>query len=155
MDTVDLDRYWMRQALEAAAEARHLGEVPVGAVVVFENQLLVRHFNRRETDKNPVAHAEILAITEASQKLQRWRLTGCTLYVTLEPCPMCAGAIVHSRLDRLVFGARDPRTGAAGSIMNIVDDSRLNHRPFVTPGVEGEPCGRMLSDFFAARRAKG
>jgi tRNA(adenine34) deaminase len=144
----------MQAAYEEAEKACALGEVPVGAVVVFEDEVVGIGFNRRETDHDPVAHAEILAIQQASRALGRWRLSGCELFVTLEPCPMCAGAIVNSRLDRLVYGASDPRAGAAGTVFDIVRDERLNHQVEVVQGVLGESCSRILSDFFADVRAR-
>nr|ADI21634.1 cytosine/adenosine deaminases [uncultured myxobacterium HF0130_06F04] len=148
------DESWMQAAFAEAEKARALGEVPVGALVIYEDRVVGRGFNRRETDHDPLAHAEILAIGEAAKTLGRWRLSGCELYVTLEPCPMCAGAIVNSRLDRLVFGATDPRAGAAGTVFDIVRDQRLNHQVEVVSGVLGEPCSRILSDFFADLRAR-
>ncbi len=148
------DERWMQAAYEEAEKACALGEVPVGAVVVFEDEVVGIGFNRRETDHDPVAHAEILAIQQASRALGRWRLSGCELFVTLEPCPMCAGAIVNSRLDRLVYGASDPRAGAAGTVFDIVRDERLNHQVEVVQGVLGESCSRILSDFFADVRAR-
>ena len=148
------DERWMKAAFAEAERARELGEVPVGALVVFEERVVGVGFNRRETDHDPLAHAEILAIREAAEALGRWRLTGCELFVTLEPCPMCAGAIVNSRLDRLVYGASDPRAGAAGTVFDLVRDTRLNHQVEVVHGVLGEPCSKILSDFFADLRAK-
>ncbi len=145
---------WMRAAYREAERARDLGEVPVGALVVFQDEVVGVGFNRRETDHDPVAHAEILAIRQAAEQLGRWRLTGCELFVTLEPCPMCAGAIVNSRLDRLVYGASDPRAGAAGTVFDLVRDERLNHQVEVVPGVLADSCSQILSDFFADLRAK-
>lgn len=142
----------MGLALQEAALAATCGEVPVGAVIVCDGRLVAQAHNRRETDRDPLAHAEILAIRQAAQRLRCWRLTGCTLVVTLEPCPMCAGAIVNARLDRLVYGAADPRAGAAGSVFDIVRDDRLNHRAEVTCGVLQEEAAKLLTDFFAARR---
>lgn len=141
-------------ALEEAALAAQEGEVPVGAVVVHDGVIIARARNRKETANDPVGHAEIVAIRAAAQLLGRWRLTGCTLVVTLEPCPMCAGAIVHARMDRLVFGTRDPRTGAAGSLMDLVRDPRLNHRAEVVEGILGDRCSMMLKSFFAERRRR-
>jgi tRNA(adenine34) deaminase len=146
------DELWMDAALAEARAAALIGEVPVGAVVVSGDEIVARAHNRREIDRDPLAHAELLAIRAAAQALGRWRLTGCTLVVTLEPCPMCAGAIVNARVDRLVFGARDPRAGAAGSITDLVRDARLNHRAEVVEGVRAEEAGRVLKEFFAARR---
>ena len=148
------DERWMRVALQEAEVAAQKGEVPVGAVVVHNGQLIAKSHNLRELNKDPLAHAELLAIAEAAEHLDRWRLIDCTLYVTLEPCPMCAGAIVNSRLDRIVFGASDPRAGSCGSILNIVEDERLNHRPEVTRGILQPQCSEILSNFFRALRAK-
>jgi len=143
---------WMQVAFEEASEAAAMGEVPVGAVLVFENRLVARAHNLRESAQDPLAHAEILALRAAAKELGRWRLTGCTLVVTLEPCCMCAGAIVNSRIDRLIFGAKDAKAGAAGSLYNIVADDRLNHCVKVVDGVCQERASSMLSQFFAQRR---
>jgi tRNA(adenine34) deaminase len=124
----------------------------VGAVVVHEGEVIARAHNRRESDRDPLAHAELLALRAAAAYLGRWRLVGCTLVVTLEPCPMCAGAVVNARPDRLVFGSRDPRAGAAGSLMDIVRDERLNHRAEVIEGVRAEESAALLRAFFRARR---
>lgn len=142
-------------ALAMAGEALAEGEVPVGAVIVDAAGAVVgAATNRTIRDQDPTAHAELLAIREAAARLGAWRLTGCTLYVTLEPCAMCAGAIVLARIDRVVFGAWDPKAGMAGSVGDLLRHPRLNHRPAVRGGVEGEACGRLLSDFFEARRAR-
>ncbi len=146
------DQTYMQRALTQAAVAASEGEVPVGAVIVCGDTVVAEAHNRRESDRDPLAHAEILAIRQAAAVLGRWRLSGCTLYVTLEPCPMCAGAVVNARVDRLVFGASDPRAGAVGSLLNLVQDGRLNHRAVVTPGVEAEASAQLLKAFFAARR---
>lgn len=143
----------MGRALELAREARAMGEVPVGALVVFEGRIVSQAYNLRETLRDPTAHAERLALTLAGRSLGRWRLDGCTLYVTLEPCPMCAGAIGLSRIDRLVYGAFDPKAGACRSLYRLADDPRLNHRVRQTSGVLAEACGALLSEFFANRRA--
>jgi tRNA(adenine34) deaminase len=148
------DEYWMRRALEHAAGAANLGEVPVGAVVVFQGQIVGRGYNTRETDKTSLGHAEIMAISRASAVLGRWRLWGCSLYVTLEPCPMCAGAIVHARFPRVVFGAADPRTGACGSVFNLVQHDALNHRVELTSGVLGNECSTMIKEFFSRLRRR-
>ncbi|GAB7388481.1 tRNA adenosine(34) deaminase TadA [Bacillaceae bacterium] len=148
------DEMWMRAALDEAKRAEALGEVPIGAVIVRGGQLVGRGHNLRETKGDPLAHAEMLAIKEASEALGGWRLTGCTLYVTLEPCPMCAGAIVQARIDRVVFGARDPKAGCAGSLMNLLQDERLNHRAAITEGVLQQECSRILKDFFLHLRGK-
>jgi len=148
------DEVWMRLALEEARRAAEGGDVPVGAVVVRDGQVIGRGHNRREQDGDPTAHAEILAIRAASEALGAWRLTGSTLYVTIEPCPMCAGALVLARIDRLVYGAADPKAGAAGSLWNIVQDERLNHRLQVTAGVLEDECREIIQSFFRERRVK-
>jgi tRNA(adenine34) deaminase len=146
------DREWMEQALAEARRAESIGEVPIGAVVVLGGKVVGRGYNRRETDRDPLGHAEILAIRAAAKEVEGWRLTGCTLYVTLEPCAMCAGALVASRVDRLVFGASDPKAGYCGSLGNLVQDGRLNHRLEVVDGVLAEECGELLRGFFARLR---
>jgi tRNA(adenine34) deaminase len=143
----------MEEALRLAREASARGEVPVGAVALFEGRIVGRGSNAREADRDPTAHAELLAIQEAARTLGRWRLTGVTIVVTLEPCAMCAGAMVLARIDRLVLGASDPKAGAAGSLMDLTADPRLNHRFPVERGVRGEDCGALLREFFRARRA--
>ena len=148
----DKDIAHMRQALALAAQAEALGEVPVGAVVVAENAVIAEAYNERETLPSALAHAELTAIARASAKLGRWRLSGCTLYVTLEPCAMCAGALVQARIDRVVYGAADPKAGAVQSLYQLLSDSRLNHRPEVLGGVLADECGRILTDFFRRRR---
>jgi tRNA(adenine34) deaminase len=148
----DSDEAWMREALALAGAAGALGEVPIGAVVVREGEVVGRGFNRRETDRDPLAHAEVLAIREAAAAVGGWRLTGCTLYVTLEPCPMCAGALVNARVERLVYGAADPKAGYCGTLGNLVQDQRLNHRLAVTPGVLDAECAALLRGFFAGLR---
>ncbi len=146
------DHGWMAEALAQARRAGAAGEVPVGAVVVHEGEVIARAHNLRESARDPLAHAELLVIRAAAAALGRWRLHGCSLYVTLEPCPMCAGAVVNARLDRLVFGARDPRAGAVGSITDIVRDPRLNHRAEVVEGVGANEAAELLRAFFAQRR---
>jgi tRNA(adenine34) deaminase len=148
------DIEWMGKALALAKKASELGEVPVGAIAVKDGQVIGEGFNRREIDKDPFAHAEMLAMRAAAETCGAWRLSGVTLYVTLEPCPMCAGALVNARVDRLVFGAKDPKAGAVGSLMNVAQEARLNHRVEVTEGVLGEACGQVLSDFFRALRER-
>jgi len=143
---------WMELALEEGRRAAAAGEVPVGAVIVHEGEVVARAHNLREAARDPLAHAEVLVIRAAAASLGRWRLHGCTLYVTLEPCPMCAGAVVNARLDRLVFGARDPRAGAVGSIIDIVRDERLNHHAEVVEGVHAVAAAELLKVFFAERR---
>ena len=149
-DTSD-DRY-MKLALEQAQIAEENGDVPIGAVIVYENRSIAKAYNQREQLADPTAHAEIIALTQAAAYLESWRLHGCTIYVTLEPCPMCAGALVLARLDRLVFGCEDPKTGACGSLYNIVEDKRLNHRLNVTSGVLAEECSEQLQRFFKQKR---
>jgi tRNA(adenine34) deaminase len=142
----------MGAALDEARRSAEHGEVPIGAVVVHGGEIVGRAGNRTETLQDPTAHAEILALREASGRLGSWRLTGATLYVTLEPCAMCAGACVLGRIDRLVFGADDPKAGMCGSLENLVQDTRLNHRVEVVRGVRAEECGELLREFFRARR---
>lgn len=146
------DAAWMQIALEEARAAAAAGEVPVGAVIVKDGVLLARDRNRREETEDPTAHAERLVITRAAQILGTWRLEGCTLYVTLEPCPMCAGAVVNSRIPRVVYGAADPKAGAAGSVTELLRHPGLNHRAEVAGGLLAESCGAVLVQFFAARR---
>ncbi|HUK56666.1 MAG TPA: tRNA adenosine(34) deaminase TadA [Nitrospiria bacterium] len=142
----------MALALEEARRAVEDGEIPIGAVVVYNGEIISRAHNLREGLQDPAAHAEILAVREAARKLGRWRLTGTTLYATLEPCAMCAGALVLARIDRLVFGADDPKAGACGSVFDLVRDPRLNHRMEVLGGVMGRECGSVLKEFFENRR---
>ena len=146
------DEEAMREALELARGAAERGEVPVGAVVVHEGRVVGRGANAREGAHDPTAHAELLAIQDAARTLGRWRLSGVTLYVTLEPCAMCAGAMVLARIDRLVYGASDPKAGACGSLLDLSADPRLNHRFPVARGVLGEEAGELLRAFFRARR---
>lgn len=149
---VSRDEAWMRHALELAARAEAEGEVPVGALVVRDDELLGEGWNQPVALRDPTAHAEVLAMRSAAQKVGDYRLGGATLYVTLEPCPMCAAAIAHARIDRLVFGAWDPRQGAAGSAFNLVAAPALNHRVDAFGGVLSEECGALLRRFFADRR---
>ncbi len=144
----------MEAALEEARKAFNLGEVPVGAVIVLDGQIIARAFNLREALHDPTAHAERLALTEAGKVLGTWRLDGCSLYVTLEPCPMCAGAIVQARIARVIYGATDIKAGACDSLYRITTDRRLNHRAEVIGGILGEPSRELLSRFFQARRPK-
>lgn len=148
----DVDRERMRLALDQARAAEAHGDVPIGAVVVVADEVVATGHNRREVDADPTAHAEVLAIRAAAAARGSWRLDDATLYVTLEPCHMCAGAIVLARLSRVVFGATDPKAGAAGSLDDLLDDPRLNHRADVTAGVLGEECGDLLRAFFRVRR---
>ena len=145
---------WMTEALAEARRAAEIGEVPIGAVVVLEGAILGRGHNRREIDGDPLAHAEILAIREAASRMGGWRLSGATMYVTLEPCPMCAGALVNSRIQRLVYGAADPKAGYCGSLGNLVQDPRLNHRLEVTAGVLESESAALLRGFFASLRRR-
>jgi tRNA(adenine34) deaminase len=144
----------MRAAIAEAERAAALGEVPIGAVIVRGGEVVGCGHNRREVDRDPLAHAEMLAIAEAARALGGWRLVGCTMYVTLEPCAMCAGALVNSRVERLVFGAADPKAGYCGSLGDLVRDPRLNHRLEVAGGVLAEECGRLLSAFFQGLRGR-
>ena len=146
------DQAWMEEALAEADRASDLGEIPVGAIVVLEGVAIGRAHNRRELDGDPLAHAEMLAIAEAARAVGGWRLVGCTLYATLEPCAMCAGALVASRVDRLVFGTRDPKAGFCGSLGDLTRDPRLNHRLEVAEGVLAEESARRLREFFATLR---
>ncbi len=144
----------MREALKQADLAESIGEVPIGAVIVKDNQIIAAAYNRREIDHQAIAHAELLAIEIACQRLKTWRLNGCTLYVTLEPCPMCAGAIIQSRIDVVVFGASDPKAGCAGTLMNLLDDPRFNHQTEIVSGCLAEECGGRLTSFFRQLRAE-
>jgi tRNA(adenine34) deaminase len=146
------DEQFMRMAVEAAKTAEENGDVPIGAVIVHNGQIVAKAYNQREQLQDPTAHAEIIALTQAAAALQSWRLIGCTMYVTLEPCPMCAGALVNSRIDRLVYGCDDPKAGACKTLYNIVQDERLNHRIDVISGVLADECAQLLSDFFSRRR---
>ncbi len=142
----------MTQAYAQAQAALVEEEVPVGAVVVHEGQVIAAAHNGREQLRDPTAHAEMIAITQAAASLDSWRLEGCTLYVTLEPCPMCAGAILQARIPTVVYGAADPKAGAVNSLFQLLSDTRLNHRTEVVEGIMAEPCGQILTDFFAAKR---
>ena len=148
------DEFFMHAALELGRQAEAAGEVPVGAVVVKEGVIIGRGFNSPILRSDPSAHAEMLALREAANHLGNYRLVDCQLFVTLEPCLMCAGAIMHARIARLVYGASDPKTGVCGSVMNMFAESRLNHHTAVSGGVLAEECGQMLSNFFSARRAQ-
>jgi tRNA(adenine34) deaminase len=148
------DEAFMQQALALARDAAALGEVPVGAVAVHDGKVVGTGFNRREVDRNPLAHAELLALDAAAKALGAWRLIGVTLYVTLEPCAMCAGAMVQGRVTRLVFGTSDPKAGAVGSLYNLVEEPRHNHRLQVTGGVLADECREILKDFFGRLRQK-
>jgi tRNA(adenine34) deaminase len=149
------DETHMRMALDEAAAAGAEGEVPIGAVMVCDGAVVARAHNRRENDRDPTAHAELLAISLTARKLGRWRLSDCTMYVTLEPCPMCAGAMLQARLARLVYGAGDPKAGAVGSLFDLSDDERLNHRFDVSSGVLAEESSALLRTFFSRLRLEG
>jgi tRNA(adenine34) deaminase len=148
------DSGFMGLALDLAREAGAAGEVPVGALIVLDGEVVGRGFNQPIGRHDPTAHAEIMALRDAATRLGNYRLPRCTLYVTLEPCAMCAGAIMHARIERVVFGARDPKTGAAGSIIDLFAEARLNHHTSVVGGMLTEECGSLLSGFFAARRGR-
>jgi tRNA(adenine34) deaminase len=148
------DHYWMGLALREARKAGTRGEVPIGAVVVRDGTVLGRGYNRREMSLDPTSHAEITAIRKAARKAGNWRLLGATLYVTLEPCPMCMGAILLARVERVVFGCHDPKGGAAGSLYDLSDDPRLNHRVALEAGIRRDECSALLSSFFAGLRLR-
>lgn len=149
-----MHEHFMQMALREAEAARAEDEVPVGAVIVQEGRVIAAAHNQREQLKDPTAHAEMIAITQAAEALGSWRLEGCTLYVTLEPCPMCAGAIVQARIPTVVYGATDPKAGAVHSLYTILSDRRLNHQPQLVSGVLLDPCGRILTEFFQGKRKK-
>ncbi len=148
----EADQEFIREALIEADKAARIGEVPIGAIIVLEGKIIARAHNLKETTGDPTAHAEILALRAAAQLRQGWRLSGATLYTTLEPCPMCAGAMVMARIGRVVYGAGDPKAGSAGTLMNIVQDERLNHKVEITSGVLATECGNILKEFFRKRR---
>ena len=154
LTNVDNDSYWMGRALKLAQQAGEQGEVPVGALLVSGDRLIAEAFNLRETRGSPIAHAEMLVLQAASEKLGNWRFVDTTLYVTLEPCPMCAGAIVLARIPRVVYAATDPKSGAAGTLYNILQDERLNHRVELVSGVCAEESSALLKSFFQQRRQK-
>ncbi len=154
MTQENLDRNFMHEALLAAESARNLREVPIGAVVVYQDEVIGRGYNLRETSNDPTTHAEMIALREAASHLDSWRLLDCTLYVTLEPCVMCMGAIILARIPRLVFASRDPKAGASGSIYNFASDRRFNHNVEVVEGVLAKECSEMLSGFFKTLRAE-
>jgi tRNA(adenine34) deaminase len=149
---IECDEKYMKLALEQAGIAEENGDVPIGAVIIKDGQIIAKAYNQREQLQDPTAHAEIIALTQAAAALENWHLNGCTIYVTLEPCPMCAGALVLARMDRLVYGCDDPKAGAAGSLYDIVRDKRLNHRLTVTSGVLADECSTLLQDFFQKKR---
>lgn len=143
---------FMREAIRQAKKAEALMEVPIGCVIVYQDKIIARGYNRRNTDKNTLSHAELNAIRKASKKLGDWRLEGCIMYVTLEPCQMCAGALVQSRIDQVVIGCRNPKAGCAGSVINLLDMPQFNHQVKITEGVLEEECSTMLSEFFKKLR---
>lgn len=145
---------FMREAIMEAKKAEEIAEVPIGAIIVHNGEIIARGFNKRETLQRSDAHAELIAIAEANQNVGSWRLEECTLYVTLEPCPMCAGAIVQSRIPHVVYGASDPKAGCAGTLINLLDDSRFNHQSTVESGVLEEECASLLKEFFKKLRKK-
>lgn len=151
---IQMDEYYMKLAIEEANKAAAIGEVPIGAIIVYKDEVIAIAYNLRETTKNATTHAELLAIQEACNKLENWRLEETTLYVTLEPCPMCAGAILQSRIPRVVYGARDAKAGCVDSLYHLLNDSRFNHECDVTEGVLAEECGNLLTEFFRDLRAK-
>lgn len=154
-ETLIPDEHWMRLAFDQALRAYEAREVPVGAVIVQGQQIVAEAHNQRETLNDPTAHAEMIALTQAAESLGSWRLVDCTLYVTLEPCPMCAGAIVQARIPRVVYATDDPKAGACHSLYQITSDPRLNHQALVTAGVLQDECRQLLRDFFAEQRALG
>lgn len=147
-----MDQRYMKEALKQAKKADKIDEVPIGCVIVYEDKIIARAYNRRNTDKNTLAHAELLAIKKASKVLGDWRLEDCTMYVTLEPCQMCAGAIVQARIKRVVVGSMNPKAGCAGSVLNLLQMSQFNHQVELMTGVMEEECSRMLKDFFKRLR---
>ncbi|MFJ5772533.1 tRNA adenosine(34) deaminase TadA [Psychrobacillus sp. NPDC093180] len=149
-----LDEYYMSLAIEEAKKAAAIGEVPIGAIVVYQGEVIAKAYNLRETTQNATTHAELLAIQEACAKIGSWRLEDTTLYVTLEPCPMCAGAILQSRIPRIVYGARDAKAGCVDSLYRLLNDNRFNHVCEVTEGVLAEECGSLLTQFFRNLRAQ-
>lgn len=149
-----MDEKFMKAALQQAKKAANIEEVPIGCVIVYDSKIIARAYNKRNSNKTTLAHAEILAIAKASKKLGDWRLEGCTMYVTLEPCQMCAGAIVQARMDRVVIGAMNPKAGCVGSIINLLQMDQFNHQAQVTYGICEEECQVMMKDFFISLRKK-
>lgn len=152
--SISIEEKYMRAAMREAKKAYALEEVPIGCVIVYKDQIIARGYNRRNTDKNTIAHAEMSAIKKASKKLGDWRLEGCTMYVTLEPCQMCAGAIVQARIDEVVIGSMNPKAGCAGSVLNLLEIPAFNHQVKITKGVLEEECSDMLSMFFKELRER-
>ena len=155
IDEMAIHEHFMKIALEEARTAYDEKEVPVGAVIVHQGRVIARAHNQREQLKDPTAHAEMIAITQAAESLSSWRLEECVLYVTLEPCPMCSGAILQARIPVVVYGATDPKAGAVQSLYQLLEDDRLNHRANVVSGVSAESCGQILTDFFRLQRSMG
>ena len=151
---MEQDEKYMREALRQAKKAYALGEVPIGCVIVYEGEIIGRGYNRRTTDKNTLAHAEMMAIKRASKKMDDWRLEKCTMYVTLEPCQMCSGAIVQSRMEKVVIGCMNPKAGCAGSILNLLQMEKFNHQVEIEVGVLGEECSNLMKSFFRELREK-
>ena len=151
---ISMDEKFMAMAIEEAYKAKKLNEVPIGAVIVQKSKVIAKGYNIRETSQLALSHAELIAIRDANQKLGSWRLEDCTLYVTLEPCQMCAGAIVQARMKRVVFGASDPKAGCAGTLMNLLDDGRFNHQVEIESGILERQCSELLTNFFRALRKK-
>lgn len=151
---MDLDIKFMKEAIKQAKKAYALEEVPIGCVITYQNKIIGRGYNRRTTDRNPLAHAELLAIRKASKKMNDWRLEDCTMYVTLEPCQMCSGAIIQSRMKRVVVGCMNPKAGCAGSILNMLEMKEFNHQAELTTGVLEEECSIMMKQFFKELREK-
>ncbi|SDZ35895.1 tRNA adenosine(34) deaminase TadA [Thermoactinomyces sp. DSM 45892] len=149
-----MEEFYMKLAIEEARKAEEIDEVPIGAVVVLQGEVVGRGYNVREKDQDPTAHAEMIAIQEAAERLGSWRLIDCDLYVTLEPCPMCAGAIIQSRIRRVIFGTLDPKAGCAGSLMNLLQDTRFNHQTEIQSGVLQQECSDLLTQFFRGIREK-
>ena len=149
-----IDEKYMKKAIKQAKKAYSIDETPIGCVIVYEDKIIARGYNRRNTDKSTLAHAEITAIKKACKKLGDWRLEGCTLYVTLEPCPMCAGAIIQSRIDRVVVGSMNPKAGCAGSVLNILQTEGFNHQTELTTGILKEECSQLMTGFFKELRMR-
>lgn len=151
---INMDEKWMRLAIKEAVKARSHGEVPIGAIIVQNNEIVAAGYNQRELTQETLSHAELIVIQEANRKLGSWRLEECTLYVTLEPCPMCAGAIVQSRIKRVVYGAPDPKAGCVGTLMNLLQEPRFNHQVEVSSGILYDECRTLLTNFFKELRAR-
>lgn len=149
-----IDEKYMRLALKEAQKAAQIDEVPVGAIIVCDGKVIARAFNKREINNDPLGHAELIAIKKASKKLKAWRMSDCEIYVTVEPCPMCAGAIMWSRFKRVIYGTADPKGGATGEVFNLFDQKIVNHRPLITGGVLAAECKKIIQDFFRKKRQK-